>query len=154
MATLQVKPLNEGKKPARPLDVTASICNDLSFPGAFRNLRTRPGLILAPASTWDSTIGLAMWEQAKARAIEMRSVVLWCDGGSGGVSGVFGTRVKEVTQVGTGTWRTIVVLPYLQDTSRSTYMVLGDWWLICFAWIAVFGTAVNPRFTAIGRLIE
>jgi len=40
-------------------------------------------LILAPARTWHPGIGLTMWEQARARAEEIGSMVLWCDGGEG-----------------------------------------------------------------------
>ncbi|KAJ7651706.1 hypothetical protein DFH06DRAFT_1207893 [Mycena polygramma] len=52
-------PLNKGK---RSVDVTASICLDFAMPSPFGDLDSKPGLILAPARTWDSAIGNRMWE--------------------------------------------------------------------------------------------
>ncbi|KAG7444571.1 uncharacterized protein BT62DRAFT_900083 [Guyanagaster necrorhizus] len=110
----------------RPVPMTASICLDFAIPGTLAALDTRPALILAPARTWEPTVGLAMWEQAKRRAAELDSTILWCDGGDGGVSGVSGKGITEVTQVGEGSWVRRIGVEYPFNDERTMYGVRGD----------------------------
>lgn len=74
---------------------------------------------------------------AQARADEVGAAVLWCDGGSGGVSGVYGAGRGvgglDVAQTGNGgTWLATVGVPFEDDdgdgerTSRTMYGTLGD----------------------------
>jgi hypothetical protein len=67
-----------------------------------------------------------MWEQAKARAAEIDSMVLWCDGGQGGVSGIAGRGIDEVTHVGHGSWARKIGLAYPHDENRTVYARSGD----------------------------
>lgn len=87
-------------------------------------LKSRPALILAPARTWHVGVGNAMWEQAKARADELGSYLLWCDGGEGGVSGVAGPGMHEAVQVGPGSWTRKIGVPWPFDR-RRTFFVTG-----------------------------
>jgi hypothetical protein len=125
----------------RPIPLTASICLDFSSPSAFSALDSRPAIILAPARTWHPGVGLAMWEQAKARAEEVGSMVLWCDGGEGGVSGVAGGGMTEFMQFGEGSWlRTIGVqwpfdeTPTFYARGVGGYMLLVLWALLGGDW--------------------
>ncbi|KAG7452396.1 uncharacterized protein BT62DRAFT_1000131 [Guyanagaster necrorhizus] len=128
--TMEMKNPSDVKKPdwapppkfTRPVPMTASICLDFAIPGTLAALGTRPALILAPARTWEPTVGLAMWEQAKRRAAELDSTILWCDGGDGGVSGVSGKGITEVTQVGEGSW----VRSYPFNEERTVYGIRGN----------------------------
>ncbi|OAX44439.1 hypothetical protein K503DRAFT_729511 [Rhizopogon vinicolor AM-OR11-026] len=110
----------------RPISITSSICLDLAFSSAFSSLDSRPALILAPARTWDPTVGLAMWEQAKSRANEIGSMVLWCDGGATGVSGVGGGGISEIMQVGAGSWARTIGLQFPFDQQRTLYAIIGE----------------------------
>ncbi|KAK0500599.1 hypothetical protein EDD18DRAFT_1067947 [Armillaria luteobubalina] len=131
--TMDMKNPSDVKKPdwapppfTRPVPLTASICLDFAFPGTLTALESRPALILAPARTWEPTVGLAMWEQAKRRAAELDSTVLWCDGGDGGVSGVSGRGITEVTQVGEGSWVRNIGVEYPFNNKRTVYGVTGN----------------------------
>ncbi|KAF4605020.1 hypothetical protein EYR40_003803 [Pleurotus pulmonarius] len=121
----------------RPIDVTASICLDFSAPSPFTSLGSRPGLILGPARTWHKTVGLAMWEQAKQRADEVGGTLLWCDGGEGGVSGVAGHGLTEVTQVGEGSWKRDIGIPYPLRRRRTLYATVGDFSILVFFYVVV-----------------
>lgn len=120
----------------RPLQLTSSICLDFANPTPFAELEERPALILAPARTWDPTVGNAMWLQARQRASELESVVLWCDGGEGGVSGVAGGGFNDVTQVGPGSFVRTIGVQYPFDTRRSLFAIFGDSFLI-LSWMLV-----------------
>jgi hypothetical protein len=109
------------------------------MPSPFAALEARPALILAPARTWDRTVGNAMWLQAKQRAAELNSMILWCDGGEGGVSGVAGGGFDEVTQVGSGSFVRTIAIPHPFNSKRTVYARFGDISLILF-WILVIGT--------------
>ncbi|KJA25809.1 hypothetical protein HYPSUDRAFT_122084, partial [Hypholoma sublateritium FD-334 SS-4] len=122
----------------RPLSITSSICLDFAMPTPFEALKGRPGLILAPARTWESTVGNAMWLQAKQRAAELDSMILWCDGGEGGVSGVAGGGFNDVTQVGSGTFVRTIAIPHPFDARRTFYARFGELSLVLF-WILVIG---------------
>jgi len=121
----------------RSIALTSSICLDFAFPSPFANLPSRPALILAPARTWERTVGHAMWLQAKQRASELESVVLWCDGGEGGVSGVAGRGFNDVVQVGSGSFVRTIGIQYPFNDQKTTFARLGDSFLILF-WIFVF----------------
>jgi hypothetical protein len=127
----------------RPIPLTASICLDFSSLSPFSELNSRPALILAPARTWHKAIGFAMWEQAKARAEEIGSMVLWCDGGEGGVSGIAGRRANEVTQVGQGSWVRTMAVEWPFDEGRSTYAKLGDLSMILLFWTLWAGGCIS-----------
>jgi apolipoprotein N-acyltransferase len=122
----------------RPVTITSSICLDFAFSSAFTPLDSRPALILAPARTWDSTISLAMWEQAKSRANEIGSMVLWCDGGATGVSGVGGGGISEIMQIGSGSWTRTIGLQFPFDQRRTVYAVVGDFGVLVLL-VAIMG---------------
>ena len=140
-----------GPNHTRPIDVTASICLDFSTASSFAGLPSRPALILAPARTWHTSVGLAMWEQAKARAEETGSMVLWCDGGAGGVSGVVGRGMHAFRQLGPGSWAQTVSVPWPYNESRTVFAVAGTrtvlialWGVMGMGWVAgVVGTPVG-----------
>lgn len=138
-----------GPKYTRPIPLTSSICLDFATPLPFADLESRPALILAPARTWQVSVGYAMWQQAKQRAEEMGSMVLWCDGGEGGVSGIGGGGYSEVFQVGHGSWVKTIASPYPFNQRRTTYVRFGNLSLLVF-WTLVLGTSIGPSFT--GRL--
>jgi hypothetical protein len=123
------------RKPLRPIPVTASICLDFASPHALTGLPSRPALILAPASTWSREVSMAMWEQARARADETGSMVLFCDGGSeNSVSGIAGHGMREVTQVGPGSWTKNVAVDWPFDERRTMYAAAGDWTMAAIVW--------------------
>lgn len=132
------------KPKKRSLSVTASICLDFAIPDVFSGLVSKPELILAPARTWDISVGQAMWEQAKQRARELDSMVLWCDGGEGGVSGIAGQGINGVMQVGEGSWTRAVGLEYPADDRRKLYARMGGSGVtIGILWILVVGTGMS-----------
>ncbi|KAG2023018.1 hypothetical protein CC2G_000723 [Coprinopsis cinerea AmutBmut pab1-1] len=120
---------------ARPLSITASVCLDFAFPNNFDTLSSRPGLILAPAKTWERSVGISMWLQAKQRAAELNSMVLWCDGGDDGVSGIGGGGFDDPQQVGPGSWVKTIGIQYPFNDKRTVYALLEDssvlfYWLL------------------------
>lgn len=127
-----------GPNHTRSVPITTSICLDFAAASPFSDLKSRPALVLAPARTWDLSIGYAMWLQAKQRAEELGTIVLWCDGGKGGVSGVAGGGYSEIVQVGTGSWIKTVGIPYPFNDRRTLYAQIGDIALLLF-WAFVFG---------------
>lgn len=114
----------------RPVAITASICLDLAFPATFSALDSRPALILAPGRTWDATVGEVMWNQAKLRAHELGSAILWCDGGDSGISGVAGKGISEFVQVGHGSWVNKIALPYPFDEQPTLYGRGGNYFVL------------------------
>ncbi|EGN97309.1 hypothetical protein SERLA73DRAFT_110504 [Serpula lacrymans var. lacrymans S7.3] len=116
----------------RPIPITTSICFDFASPTAFSDLPSRPALILAPARTWDTAVSLAMWEQAKTRAAESGSMVLWCDGGAGGVSGIGGQGIGEIMQVGAGSWKRYVGVQWPFDERKTVYAAVGESEVLAF----------------------
>ncbi|TCD67112.1 hypothetical protein EIP91_000575 [Steccherinum ochraceum] len=136
----------------RPIPVTASICFDFASSSSFALLESRPAIIFAPAKTWHLDIGYAMWEQAKARAMETGSVVVWCDGGAGGVSGVAARGLQEIVQVGQGSWTRTIGLQWPFDERRTvfnwggSYMALiSVWGILGVGWV-VEGVAYRRAF--------
>jgi len=128
----------------RPIPISASICLDFTDPFPFVNLESRPALILGPANTWDTSIGSAMWQQARQRAEEIGSMVLWCDGGDGGVSGIAGGGSHEFSQVGRGSWVKTIGVQYPFNESRTPYAFLGHYTLF-LPWAVVLGTLLGSR---------
>ncbi|KAF9448186.1 hypothetical protein P691DRAFT_801235 [Macrolepiota fuliginosa MF-IS2] len=128
----------------REVNVTTSICLDFSAPSQFDNLDMKPGLILAPARTWDVTVGYTMWKQASQRAHEIGSTLLWCDGGAGGVSGVAGQGLNEVVQRGPGSWVRNIGLEYPFHDQRTFFARYGNSALILF-WALVAGVPLVQR---------
>jgi hypothetical protein len=63
-----------------------------------------------------------MWEQARARAEEAGSMVLFCDGGSEGASGVAGHGIREPVQFGSGSWTRIIGVTWPFNQHRTLYM--------------------------------
>lgn len=126
----------------RPILITSSICLDFATPSPFKGLEAKPNLILAPARTWDPVVGNAMWLQARQRATELDSTILWCDGGEGGISGIAGGGFNDATQVGLGTFVRTFGVPYPLPKSRPTfYGRFGSLGLL-LAWILVI---LDPR---------
>ncbi|KAG8936048.1 hypothetical protein FRC00_009914 [Tulasnella sp. 408] len=89
-----------------------------NFTQPFPSLPHHPDIILAPARTWHPAIGLAMASLASARGDELGASVLWCDGGSGAVNGVYGygrgNRGLLIEEVGNGgkSWVATFGVPY------------------------------------------
>jgi len=133
----------------RPIPLTASICLDFSSSSAFSELGSRPALILAPARTWHPGVGLAMWEQARARAEEIGSIVLWCDGGEGGVSGVAGRGMTEFMQVGQGSWSRTIAIEWPFNETRMVYARWGNWSLLVL-WMLIGGGWVGESIVQHG----
>jgi len=79
-----------------------------------------------------------MWEQAKSRANEMGSMVLWCDGGATGVSGVGGGGIAEIMQVGSGSWTRTIGLQFPFDQRRTVYAIIGEFGVFVFL-VAIMG---------------
>jgi len=125
----------------RTIPVTAAICLDFSSPTIFTSLDSRPALILAPAQTWHRDVSTAMWEQARARAEEAGSTVLFCDGGAEGASGVANHVMHEPVQFGSGSWTRTIGVEWPFDQRRTLYMWGGDilegatvWLLVGVGW--------------------
>ncbi|KAI6118972.1 hypothetical protein EV401DRAFT_2178541 [Pisolithus croceorrhizus] len=132
----------------RLVPFTTSICLDLASPTAFTSLDSRPALILAPARTWETTVGLAMWEQAKTRAAEIGSMVLWCDGGATGVSGVGGQGIEEIMQVGAGSWeRTCWYSLAIRLRGELSTATMGEFFVLAVL-ATVMGSNVAARYLA------
>ncbi|KAG8936050.1 hypothetical protein FRC00_009916 [Tulasnella sp. 408] len=121
IATIQLPappslPASEQKSYPRPISLSASIC--LDFTQQIPHLPYHPDLILAPARTPHPSLGLAMASLAAARGDELGASVLWCDGGSGAVNGVYGygrgSRGLLVEEVGNGggSWVATFGVPY------------------------------------------
>lgn len=121
------------------------MCLDFAFPDPFNSISSRPGLILAPARTWEKSVGMSMWLQAKQRATELDSMVLWCDGGEGGVSGVGGGGFEEFQQVGPGSWVRNIGIQYPFNQKRTTYARLEDATVI-FYWLLTGGSSLVAMF--------
>ena len=138
-----------GPNGTRPVSVTASICLDFSSDASFNSLDTRPTLVFAPARTWHIGVGLAMWEQARARAEELGTTVLWCDGGNGGVSGLAGKGMQEMVQVGQGSWVRDIGVPYPYDERRTVFAAGGAYIPLALFWgIAGVGAGLEAGLVA------
>lgn len=119
----------------RSISVAAAICLDNSFPLAIEPSSSRADLILAPAKTWQLSIGQAMLETASTRAAELQTRILWCDGGQGGLSSILGNAIREETQAGRGSFIKTIGIS-VADSSATFYGRNGAWASWCL--IATF----------------
>lgn len=126
----------------RTIPLTAAICLDFASPTTFTPLESRPALILAPARTWHHDVSMAMWEQARARAEEAGSMVLFCDGGAQGASGVAGHGIREPVQFGTGSWTRSIGVQWPFNQRRTLNMWGGEYLPVAFVWLLVGGSSV------------
>lgn len=69
----------------------------------------------------------------------MDSMVLWCDGGKGGVSGVAGGGIDEIMHVGEGSWTRTIGLQWPFDEGRTVYARFGDTYILLATWLLVGG---------------
>jgi hypothetical protein len=141
----------------RPIAITASICLDFAHPALFHALPARPALVLGPARTWHTAVSRAMWEQARTRAHEVGSMLLWCDGGEGGVSGVAGSggTLRDVIRVGPGSWVRTVGVEWPFDEQRTAYARIGSDLAVLALLAAVAGAATPaPALTRVWRGIR
>jgi hypothetical protein len=86
-----------------------------------------------------------MWEQARARAEEAGSMVLFCDGGVQGASGVAGQGMREPLQFGSGSWTRSVGVQWPFNQRRTLYMWGGEPLHAAIVWLllgAGWGTQV------------
>jgi hypothetical protein len=123
----------------RTIPLTAAICLDFASPTIFTPLDSRPALILAPAQTWHHDVSRAMWEQARARAEEAGSFVLFCDGGAQGSSGVAGHGIREPIQFGSGSWTRTIGVEWPFNQRRTLYMWGGETLPVGIVWLLVGG---------------
>lgn len=128
--------------------VTTSICLDFASPTVFSSLEERPALILGPARTWHPDVAKAMWAQASARAEEVGSTLLWCDGGKSGISGVAGNGVQDIIQVGEGYWLRKVGIRWPFETYQTIYARAGDFAAVAVVWIMVLDAYLVTPITA------
>jgi hypothetical protein len=136
----------------RPIVLTASICLDFAHPFQFAELDSRPALILAPARTWDVSVGSVMWSQAKQRAEEMGSMVLWCDGGDGGVSGIAGGGFHDITQVGSGSWVRTIGIQYPFNERRTAYAYFDNFAPLILFWALCLGGSIGSHIPSVRDL--
>ena len=137
----------------RPIPITSSICLDFASQSLFFSLDSRPALILAPARTWHPSVGMAMWNQARQRAHEMGSTILWCDGGEGGLSGIIGSGFEEPFQFGEGSWVKTIGLEYPSSGHKTVFTSswVGNFGAFLIIWILAGGELVVPATAAIVR---
>lgn len=90
-----------------------------------------------------------MWEQAKSRANEIGSMVLWCDGGAMGVSGVGGGGISEIMQLGSGSWTRTISLQFPFDQRRTVYAVVGDFGVLVLLVVIMGGGSVAWHLPAL-----
>lgn len=151
---LQVARTGHGKPIIHDIPISASVCLDFASPLEFLEQR-KPAIVLGPASTWHSDIGAAMTSQARARASEVGTHVVWCDGGLGGQSGVLSPNGDELIQPrADGTWVKTIRLAHPYEESRTPYALFGSF--ISLAVILVLLPSANGpahllRRTARGR---
>ena len=101
-----------------------------------------------------------MWEQARARAEEAGSMVLFCDGGAQGASGVAGQGIREPFQFGSGSWTRSVGMQWPFDQRRTLYMWGGGtlqfaivWSLLGAGWAAQILTLGLTRGASGGNTV-
>lgn len=82
-----------------------------------------------------------MWEQARARTEEAGSMVLFCDGGAQGASGVAGHGIREPVQFGSGSWTRTIGVQWPFNERRTLYMWGGEYLPVVFVWLLVGGSS-------------
>ena len=82
-----------------------------------------------------------MWNQARQRAHETGSTILWCDGGEGGFSGIIGGGFEEPLQFGEGSWTKTIGLthPFPERMTGFTFMRVGNFGAFLVIWIVAGG---------------
>lgn len=135
----------------RPVPISSSICLDFASQSSFLSFDSRPALILAPARTWHPSVGLAMWNQARQRAHETGSTILWCDGGEGGLSGVIGGGFEEPLQFGEGSWTKTIGLtyPFPKQKTVFTSAWIGNVGAFVLVWMLTGGGGLVMKATAV-----
>jgi hypothetical protein len=131
------------RRPSHQWNITiaASICLDFAHPT--HDLHAKPSLILGPARTWHTNVGLVMMEMAKQRADELGTTVLWCDGGEGGLSGLVGQGYSGV-QVGYGTWVQRLGFKVPLQVDRTVFGRFDALFGLILAWSLVILFRVAP----------
>ena len=72
-------------------------------------------------------------------------MVLFCDGGHGGVSGIAGRGMNEIMQIGSGSWTRTIGVQWPFNERRTAYIYAGNytalmilWGLVGFVWAGEF----------------
>jgi len=79
-------------------------------------------------------------------------MVLWCDGGEGGVSGIAGGGMEHFVQVGQGSWSKTIAIQWPFDQRRTLFSLGGDAAALTVMWgILGVGWAVEGAFLALTR---
>jgi len=68
-------------------------------------------------------------------------MVLFCDGGAQGASGVAGHGIREPVQFGTGTWTRAIGVQWPFNQRRTLYMWGGEYLPVAFVWLLVGGSS-------------
>ncbi|KAJ7897110.1 hypothetical protein B0H14DRAFT_2676925, partial [Mycena olivaceomarginata] len=133
----------KGMSSERAIDVTASICLDFAMPAPFRDLDSKPGLILAPARTWDPAIGnriVALW--GRARGLGTVGIPHPFDSNR-----TFYSRVGDASVVA-ASWFLVLGLVTYKKTRRNALLVNTRDWVVHNtrrSQQAVAGVAMNIR---------
>lgn len=80
-----------------------------------------------------------MWDQARQRAHETGSTILWCDGGEGGLSGIIGGGFEEPLQFGEGSWTKTIGITYPFLGRKTTFMWAGNLGGFLVVWMLAGG---------------
>ena len=80
-------------------------------------------------------------------------MVLWCDGGEGGVSGIGGGGMNGITQSGQGSWTRTIGAEWPFRTNRTIYATVGDLEVIVLIFAAL-GVALSLRASVLLRIIQ
>ena len=85
-----------------------------------------------------------MWNQARQRAHETGSTILWCDGGEGGLSGIIGDGFEEPLQFGEGSWTKTIGLtyPFSERKTLFTSTWVGNFGAFLIVWMVGGGGLV------------
>ena len=68
-------------------------------------------------------------------------MVLFCDGGAQGASGVAGHGIREPIQFGSGSWTRTIGIQWPFNQRRSLYMWGGEYLPVGFVWLLVGGSS-------------
>ncbi|CAG8483740.1 5523_t:CDS:1 [Ambispora leptoticha] len=108
------------------LNVSAAICFDMDFPSLLAQA-ANANLVLSPAQTWSSRIGLEHLRMASVRAIEQGFWLLRCD--AGGVSGLVDDagRIRNWQVASKGGVQDFLWDLPLTEKRTTIYSQYGDW---------------------------
>jgi hypothetical protein len=79
-------------------------------------------------------------------------MVLFCDGGAQGASGVAGQGIREPVQFGTGSWTRTIGVQWPFDQRRTLYMWGGEYLPVVFVWLLVGGSSAVESLIRHGSL--